>query len=257
MKVRFAAIRIAVLALALLPVLGRQESWGQLVVPPAQVPQEMQALQQLGDLRLRTYSIHGLAPLVMLVTEAPATASEVERRYRHQVTSSLIGPIERLGVSLFSLGPARRSSGGPEAAFFIFRGMRPVDRPQAIIGFAEGARAAARLLLRDSSSAALVALAPATGASAAQEQTWEEMLSAPAQPRAVLVLESLCNADSSVARTVFRERQTILVLPQYDGWLARRSSAACPPAPVSAVGMDYELMSILTDWLKRTVSFPE
>jgi hypothetical protein len=223
----------------------------------------------LGDLRLKTYSIHGFAPLVVLFTEAPASASAVERRYRHQLTSMLMWSIERLGVSLFSLQPISQSADGllhvdqmkrqASAASEILRNLPLEDRPQVFIGFAEGAAAAARLLLRDSLSAALVALVPSTpsdSSTAAQEVLWEELLRQSAQPRPVLVLESMCNsATSGLTRITYRQRQTILVLPQYDAWLAQRNSSACPRTPTRAVGMDYELIAIVIEWLRRTVGF--
>jgi hypothetical protein len=80
-------------------------------------------------------------------------------------------------------------------AFEVFRYLGPWDRPQVIVGFADGAAAAARLLLRDTLPAALVALAPST------------------------------KGDSATAG--------------------------------HAVGMDYELTSIVIDWLRRTVLFPQ
>ncbi len=264
-----AAHRPAVIVTALLAGLTCQDLWGQREIPPAQVPEAMRNLQHLGELRLKTYSIHGIAPLVMLLTEAPASASEVERRYRHRVTSSLIWNIERLGVSLFSLNPAPRHSDSSDVkgmthaasvAGEIFRGMKAHDRPQVVIGFADGAIAAARLVLRDSLSAAVVALMPATSNATAggQERIWQELLRPTDRPRDVLVLESMCNTSSSwLAQADYRQRQTILILPQYDGWLSPRMSSACPASPVHAVGMDYQLTSIVMDWLKRTLIFPE
>jgi hypothetical protein len=206
----------------------------------------------------------------MLITEAPASASEVERRYRQRVTSLLMGTIERLGVSLFSLNPMRHSPDTSDvnqmkhaasAAGEIFRGMKPYDRPQVVIGFADGAVAAARLILRDSLSAALVALVPGTPGNArteGQEVVWQELLRPVDHPRAVLVLESMCNSPTSpLAEARFSQRQTVLLLPQYDGWLFRRMSSACPASPAHEVGTDYEVISIVTDWLKRTVIFSE
>ncbi len=239
-------------------------------VPTVPVPLEFRPLEQLGELRLKTHSIHGYAPLVMLLTEAPASASEVERRYRRRMTNMLMWNVERLGVSLFSLNPTRHSSDSSDvngmkhaasAAGERLRDMKPYHRPQVIIGFGDGAVAAARLILRDSLSAALVALAPATSGNAAtagQDAVWQELLRPVDHPRALLVLESMCNSPTSaLAEAPFRQRQTVLMLPQYDRWLSRRMSSACPASPAQAVGLDYEVISLVMDWLRRTVRFSE
>jgi hypothetical protein len=270
MRFSFPPGRLTITVCALGAGLAHQELWGQREVPPAQMPEPYRRLQKLGELRLKTYSIHGFAPLVVLFTEAPASASEVERRYRHQLTRMLLWSIERLGVSLFSLQPTSQSVDGFRvdqmkrqalAAFEILRGLPPGGRPQVFIGFADGAAAAARLLLRDSSSAALVALVPSTpgdSSTAAQEVLWEELLRQSDQPRPVLVVESMCNSPTTALTQIgYRRRQTILMLPQYDGWLSQRTSLACPSTPVRAVGMDYELTSIVIEWSRRTVGFPQ
>lgn len=259
-----------VVATAVVACVACQDGWGQGRDGTVPLPPEFRRLEQLGELRLKVHSIHGYAPLVMLLTEAPASASEVERSYRQRVTNTLMWSIERLGVSLFSLNPTRHSSDRSDvyqmkhaasAAGEIFRGMQPYNRPQVVIGFADGAVAAARLVLRDSLRAALVALVPGTPGNVqteGQEVVWQELLRPVDHPRAVLVLESMCNSPTSpLAETRFRHRQTVLMLPQYDGWLSRRMSSACPASPAHAVGMDYEVISLVADWLKRTVRFSE
>jgi hypothetical protein len=269
MRLSFASPRLTILVAVLGFGPTQQELWSQQEVPLAQMREPYRRLRALGELRLKTYSIHGLAPMVVLFTEAPASGSEVERRYRHQLTSSLLWAVERLGVSLFSLHPTPQAPGTSHvdqmkrdalAAFEIFRGMRPGQRPQVFIGFAEGASAAARLLLRDSLSAGLVALVPSTpgdSATTAQEVLWQELLAPTDHPRPVLVLESMCNTPITwLAQASFRRRQTVLMLPQYDGWLSRRTTSACPRTPAYPVAMDYELTSIVIDWLRRTVGFP-
>lgn len=250
--------------------LMHQELWGQREIPPEQMSEAHRRLNKLGDLRLKTYSIHGLAPLVVLFTEAPAEASEVERRYRHQLTSILIWNIERIHASVFSLQPRHKSTDTNHldqmnqravAAFEVFRQMRPWNRPDLFIGYADGARAAAQLLLRDSLSAGLVALvpsAPRDSASMAQQALWEELLRPADHPRPVLVLESMCNSPFTwLAQVAFQRRQTILILPQYDGWLSQRTTSACPKTPTRPM-MDYELISMVIDWMSRehTLRFP-
>jgi hypothetical protein len=268
MRLSVAAVRLAIVFSTLGMTPSQTELWGQQEVPADRMPEPYRRLQKLGDLRLKTNSIHGLAPLVVLFTEAPVSASKMERRYRQQLTSMLMWNIERLGVSLFSLQPTSQSVDSltvdqmkrkASAASQILRILPPGDQPQVFIGFADGAVAAARLLLRDSLSAALVALVPSTPAdssAAAQEELWEELLYQSAYPRPVLVLESMCNsATSGLTRITYRRRQTILVLPQYDAWLSQRNSSACPSIPTRTVGMDYELISIVIEWLRRTVTF--
>jgi hypothetical protein len=270
MRFSFPSGRLTIAVCALGIGLTPQELWGQQEVPPAQMPEAYRRLQELGELRLKTYSIHGYAPLVVLFTEAPQSASEVERRYRHRLTSVLLWSIGRIGVSLFSLHPTSYASDSVQvgqmkrqafAAAEVFRGLRPGARPQVFIGFADGAAAAARLLLRDSLSAGLVALVPSTpgdSATAAQEVLWQELLRPSDHPRPVLVLESMCNSPTTwLTQVPFRRRQTVLMLPQYDGWLSQRTSSMCPKTPVDAVGMDYELISIVIEWLRRTVGFPQ
>ena len=208
MRLPFPA-RLLILATAAVASLAPHDVWGQRRDGTTPVPEEFRRLEGLGELRLKQYSIHGYAPLVVLLTEAPASASEVERRYRRRVTSALVGSIERLGVLLFSLNPRRHSSDSSDvnqmkhaasAAGELFRGMKAYDRPQVIIGFADGAVAAARLILRDSLSAALVALVPGTPGNTqteGQEVVWQELLRPVDHPRDVLVLESMCNSPTS------------------------------------------------------------
>ena len=251
--------------------LMHQELWGQREVPPEQMSEAHGRLTKLGDLRLKTYSIHGLAPLVVLFTEPPSTASEVERRYRYHLTSSLIWNIERIHASVFSLQPRHQSTDTHHldqmnesalAAFEVFRQMQPWDRPGLFIGYADGARAAAQLLLRDSLSAGLVALVPSTpkdSSSMAHHALWEELLRPADHPRPVLVLESICNSPFTwLAKVGYQRRQAILILPQYDGWLSQRTTSACPKIPMRPI-MDYESISMVIDWIRRahTLRFPE
>jgi hypothetical protein len=180
----------------------------------------------------------------------------------------LMWNIERLGMSLFSLDPRRSDSSGvnqmkhaASAAGEILRGLQPYDRVHVVVGFGDGAVAAARLVLRDSLAPALVALVPGTPGNAeteGQEEVWQQLLRPADHRRDVLVLESMCNSPTSrLDQARFSQRQTVLMLPQYDGWLSRRMSSACPPNPAQAIGMDYQLTSVVMDWLRRTVRFPQ
>lgn len=267
MRHSMAAAQMAFTLSALGVAPGQLELWGQQQVRAANIPEQYRRLQTLGDLRLKTHSIHGFAPLVVLFTEAPATASKVERRYRHSLTTMLLSNIERLGVSTFSLQPKFQSvdtlrtdqlERDASVAFEILQSLA-AGRPQAFIGFADGGAVAAQLLLRDSSSAGLVALVPSTsgGSTMWQEDSWEELLRPRQRPRPMLIVESTCNTPTTVlGRMGYRHDQTILLVPQYDGWLSQRTSSDCPSTPVRTIGMDYELMSIVTEWLRRTVVFP-
>jgi hypothetical protein len=253
-----------ILGFALLP----RVSSAQQRIPPGNVPQEYRALDSLGDLRLKSWSIHGISPLVVLFTAAPPGTPNMEGLQRGQVTSSLLWLIDRMGVSIFSLQPRLAAEVTPaeqmqreaSRAFDILQHLPPQARPQVYIGFGDGATAAARLLLHDSSSAALLALVPLAPVGAAlskQQSLLQELLAPTAYPRTVLVIESICNAGAWAAQTTHTGRHTVLLLPEYDGWLADRRTAVCPTTPFRTAPLTYELGYLVTNWLQQTVGFPQ
>ncbi|MFL5491135.1 MAG: hypothetical protein ACJ8AV_06950 [Gemmatimonadales bacterium] len=254
----FPAFRQAAIVILALPVPGLAlMAQADSVIP---VPPEYGVLEKLGVLRLERYSIHGYAPLVALFTEAAASAPQVERTFRSQLTRRLVGQLDRMSASLFTLR-SKSISEGSSAAFEAFQRLPPWEQPQVIIGFGDGAVAAARLLTRDSSRSALLALAPAypgDSAGGAQAALWQELFRSAHYRGTVLVLESECNRSKAGLNLVdHSERGTVLILPQYDGWLAQRRSGTCPAAPTQAVALDYHSLALITDWLKRTLHYPQ
>ena len=215
---------------------------------------EYQRLRQLGDLRLKTYSIHGLAPLVVFLTSAPDTASLNVRGNRHFLTAFLLRGLDDVGVSLLSL-----RAGSDSIAFDALRALPLGSRPHVVIAFGERAVTAARFLAKDSSLVSFVALAPGSGASSAElSQAWSALLKSNKLPRAILVVESGCDSSASwLAHVKHQYRQTILVLPDHNAWLAPRTSPDCPVTPAHSVGMEYELTALVLDWVRRNVGFPE
>jgi hypothetical protein len=256
---------IVVAALALL----HGESSAQQRISPGDIPKEYHGLDSLGELRLKTWSIHGISPMVVLFTAAPPGSVDMEEIQRGQVTSSLLWLIDRMGVSIFSLKPRRGVGVTPaeqmqreaSRAFDILEHLPPAARPRVYIGFGDGATAAARLLLHDSSSASLIALsplAPVGGALSQQQPLMQQLLAPTAYLRTVLVIESMCNgAGAWAAQTTHTHRHTVLLLPEYDGWLADRRTAVCPTTPSRTAPLTYELGYLVTDWLQHTVVFPE
>lgn len=261
------------LATALTLGFAYQDLSAQVLAPGAPVPPELRDLERLGDLRLKIYSIHGHAPLVVLLTEAPASAPAPERRYRHALTTALMRAIQDQGFSLFSLAPQRTPSDTAQGdqmtqnaseMFDVFRGQSVLYQPRALIGFGDGALAAARQISRESPSPAFVALVPSTGAdtgSTAREALWKNLRRAlEPQPRPVLVLESPCNRlfmDRWLTEYNFPWGQTILLLPQYDRWLGQRTGSACATSPPAVAVMALDLAPLVADWLRRTVTFPQ
>lgn len=233
---------------------GTSQLPGQQPVNAGSLTEPYQRLQQLGDLRLKTWSIHGLSPLVVLLTEAPTDAPLSVRGSRRQLTGFLLNGLGRTGVSLLSLRP-----GADSTAFDVLRALPPGEKPQVVIAFGERAVAAARLLVTDSLSAAFVALAPGASAPLAElARIWSELLQSSRVQRAILVLESGCDSSAAwLAHVEYRHRQTVLVLPQNDAWLTPKTSAACPAAPAHPIGLEYELTTLVLDWVKRNVGFPE
>jgi hypothetical protein len=211
-------------------------------------------LRELGDLRLKTYSIHGLAPLVVLLTAAPDTAALPLKSNRRSLTKSLMDGLGRLGVSLFSV-----RSDSDSVALDALRALPLAEQPHVIIAFGERSISAVRFLAADSFLTSFVALAPGSGAPSIDlASEWSRMLQSRKLPRAILVLESGCDSSAVwLAQIRHHYRQTVLVLPDHDAWLAPKTSAACPTAPTSGVGMEYELATLVLDWVRRNTGFPE
>jgi hypothetical protein len=240
--------------IALLLFSGASQLHSQQPVDAARLGEPYQTLRQLGDLRLKTWSIHVLATLVVLLTTAPDSVPPKLRSIRRFLTAFLLRGLDDTGVSLLSV-----RAGSDSAAFNAFRTLPPGNQPQIVIAFGERAAAAAHVLARDSLPAALVALAPGASAPTAElSQTWAALLQSSTLPRAILVLESACDSSASwLAHMKHQYRQTILVLPDHDAWLAPKSSADCPVTPAHSVGIEYELTALVLDWVRRNTGFPE
>jgi hypothetical protein len=246
----------------------QRESNAQKPVSPEYVPKEYQMLDSLGQLRLKTWSIHGISPMVALFTDAPTGSPDMEQIQRENVTHSLLEELGRMGVSVFTLKPrAAPGVAAPEQmqreasrAFAILEHLPPPARPQVYIGFADGAGALARLLVHDSSYAALVMLAPLApvgGVLSQQQSVLQELLDSTAYPRSVLVLESMCNGGGTwAARTRYSFRHTVFLVPDYDGWLVDRRTPVCLTTPSRTAPLSYPVVLLLSSWLRYNVIFP-
>ena len=254
-----------------LPALG----CGLMLLPPqialAQARQDDSVLAHHGHLKLRYYAIHGAAPLILILTQAPGSVALEEGRYRAMFTDLLTADIEGRGFSYYVL----RSVGGdtisttPEqtverleiAASEVAAALRRKHLPpSAYVGLAEGAVVAARLATRDSlPPRALAALAPSLPADARKgAPRWDEVIQAVIQELPLLLaIQSVCDGpmpDSLINAS--RRLQRLLILPNHDSWLAPMRGTSCTgKRPLRVPGLN--VAHLVTEWLGASIIFPQ
>jgi hypothetical protein len=220
-----------------------------MLLPPrialAQARQDDSVLAHHGHLKLRYYSIHGAAPLILILTQAPGSVAGEERRYRAMFTDLLTGDIEGRGFSHYVL----RSVRGDTISI----------TPSAYVGLAEGAVVAARLAIRDSlPRRALAALAPSLPADTRKgSPRWDEVIQAVNQELPLLLaIQSACDGPMPDALiNAGRRLQRLLILPNHDSWLAPMQGTSCTgKRPLRVPGLNVAHM--VDEWLRASVIFP-
>ena len=230
-------------------------------------------LAQHGHLKLRSYSIHGAAPLILIMTDAPAWAGAMERWYRRTFTKMLTRSIEMRGFSYYAF----RDPGGSDSPFSTPQQM--LERletaagdvaaslrnrqlpPAAYIGLAEGAVVAARVAMQDPLPARLAALAPSLpGRGGKGLPRWVEVIQALDNRLPVLLaMQSACDGpmpDALIQAAGWRQR--LLLLPDFDSWLGMMQGTVCSPerrVPGRVPGLSVAQM--VAEWLGASVVFPE
>ncbi len=230
-------------------------------------------LAQHGRLKLQTYSIHGAAPVILILTEAPASAGTGERWYRRTFTDMLTRWIEMRGFSYYVF----RDSGGGDSPFSTPQ--QALDRldtaarevvaslrhkqvpPAAYVGLAEGAVVAARVAIQDPFPARLAALAPSLpGRGWKGPPRWDEVIQALDNRLPVLLaMQSAC--DGPMPDALLRAagwRQRLLLLPNFDSWLGMMQGTTCSREhPVPGRVPSLSVAQMVAEWLGASVMFPE
>jgi hypothetical protein len=139
---------------------------------------------------------------------------------------------------------------------------RPGGAPRAIIGFGEGAIAAARLIARDSAPLYLVALVPSVRGAGAdsgrREPRWDDVLLARDRLPLMLVVHSPCNG--SVPQTLLSGdgfMHPVVIFAKLDGWLAP-TFRWCTPGferPGRTAGLTFA--PFVVEWLQPWLPFYE
>ena len=248
-------------AMALLPrmVLGQGE-------------QSDSVLMRHGRLKLQSYSIHGPAPLIIILTEAPGHVSGPERSYRTKFTDLLTRYIAMHGFSYFVLVDSvdrnsmlstrertldRLEAAAREVTAALWRKRVP---PAAYVGLAEGAVVAARLVTEDSLPRRLAALAPSLPAEAGKgPPRWEEVIRALDSGLPLLLgIQSLC--DGAMPETLMSagpRPQRLLLLPNYDSWLGYMRGTSCPGNRQVGQVPSLNVAQMVAEWLSTSVRFPQ
>jgi hypothetical protein len=224
-------------------------------------------------MKLQYVSIHGPAPLILLLTEAPREASQTERRYRQEFTDLLARYVAMRGFSYFvfrdSVGDAPVDS-TPEATLErLETASRKVSAalaaaqvpPAAYLGLAEGAVVAARLVLLDSLPRRLVALAPSLPSRSAKGAPhWDEIARARCNglPQ-LLAVQSLCDGPMPPAlNTAGMKSQRLILVPNNDAWLAWMRDGSCPEKrEVVEMLPSLNVAQMVSEWLGSSLPFPQ
>jgi pimeloyl-ACP methyl ester carboxylesterase len=230
----------------------------------------------LGDLKF-VGAMHGPAPMVVLLTEAPATAPTFARQYQHEISLALVAQIRARGFSWFSFvqsaGSVSREQSDTGLRTFeaaaehslalIREAAGPSGSPRAIVGFGEGAVVAARLALRSPESLVLVALAPSVrmpgGKSWHRQPRWDDLLLARDRPRISLVVQSPCNGPVPQAlldRSGYMS--PVVIFANLDGWLSPTYRSQCAPAfDPSGRAAGMTIAPFVAEWLVPHLPFFE
>ena len=230
----------------------------------------------LGDLKF-VGAMHGPAPMVVLLTEAPAAAPAFAREYQHEISLALVAQIRARGFSWFSFVQSadsvpregsdtglRAFEAAAEHSLALLRDAAgPSGSPRAIVGFGEGAMVAARLAVRSPESLVLVALVPsvrtAGGNSWRREPRWDDVLLARDRPRISLVVQSPCNGPVPQAlldRSGYLS--PVVIFANLDGWLSPTFRSQCAPAfDASGRTAGMTIAPFVAEWLVPQLHFFE
>ena len=232
-------------------------------------------LARHGELKVQAWSIHGASPLIVILTEAPASVTDHERWYRGQVTDLLNQYIASRGLSYYvlrddprtgpSLSPpeetlARLDRSARDVAVALRRKSLGVA---AYVGLAEGAVVAARLAVHDSlpGRRGLAVLAPSLpGAAGKGTPHWDDVIQALHNGLpALLAMQSTCDGPMPDALTQAADsRQRLLLLPDHDFWLGNMRDTSCPPDRGAKGRLpSLGVAQMVGEWLGSWVVFPE
>ena len=236
----------------------------------AQTEADDVVLAHRGRLKVQAYYSHGPAPLVLVVTEAPASAGAAERRYRTAFTAQLIRYIEMHGFSYYVVRDAARADSVAETAEQGMSHLEAAAReavaalgrkglpPVAYVGLAEGAVIAARLATEDSLPRSLAALSPSLATTGPKGPPhWDEAIHALNERLSqLLAMQSVCDGPMPAALIHARRGgQRLLLLPDLDSWLGYLPGTGCAKAPPLQVS--GEIAPMVAEWLRGSVGFPE
>jgi hypothetical protein len=229
-------------------------------------------LARHGRLKVQTGAIHGPSPLVLLLTEAPASASAPERRYRARFTEQLTQYLELHSFSYYVFrdsldrdslaGTPRRTVDRLEvAALQVVAALtRKRLAPVAYIGLADGAVISARIAATGSSVRGLAALSPSLPSEGGVRTVrWDEVIRAMTPRRPLLfAVQSACDGPMPgglLEATPWNQR--LLILPDHDSWLAPLLGPSCPGEGQAQERIQsMQVAPMVVEWLGSWVTFP-
>lgn len=221
---------------------------------------------------IRGWYHHGRAPTVVLLTHGTTEASAAEREARGHLTMRLEGVLGEAGLSVITVAVTDwigNGTSGRERSSTIFAdALTQLSHEhrwqiQGIVGFAEGARVAAKAvsdsLLRQ---AAVVALSPTLHVDDRGERAaWLELAEAQGLAHArMLIVVGGCGPDiprASLAGVSIPWETRIVTLMHHNAWLIRMPRHPCGPSRGPYYEHSSEVPEIVVDWLSRRVTYPE